>query len=554
MSNQPELDPQTDPADEREAQTFPRLTYEQAARAASFGTQEDLPKGALIFERGQRSVDFFLVLEGEIEVFDQGDECQPQVFVVLTGRQFTGEINHFNERQVLVSARAGSASRVVRIKRADFRRLLATETDIGEIIMRAFILRRVGLIRHTHGAVSLIGPAHGGDTIRIRRFLTRNGYPHRMLDTESDPGADGFIDCFGLIPAQLPVVIDARYRVLRNPSIPALADALGLTETIDPTRVHDVVVVGAGPGGLAAAVYAASEGLDTLVIEGQSPGGQAGTSSKIENYLGFPTGITGQALAGRAQIQAQKFGAKLAISRDVAGIDCFCQPMALRLEGGGVVRTETLVIASGALYRKLDIKNYEQFEGQGIHYAATAMEANLCRGEEVIVVGGGNSAGQAAVFLSRQTAHVHMVVRRKDLAATMSHYLIERIEASPRITLHTQTEIIRLHGEEKLSQVTWINRANGKSETLMIGNIFVMIGAAPNTDWLEGCLTLDEKGFVATGCGADRADVSRYATSRPGIFAIGDVRSGSVKRVASAVGEGAVVVADIHQFLEARRG
>ncbi|MGH6798760.1 MAG: FAD-dependent oxidoreductase, partial [Roseiarcus sp.] len=537
---------------ERDAQTFPRLSHEQIARMAMFGRQELFPAGAVLFERGARGVDFFILLDGKIEVFDYAEECEPSVFISLTERQFTGELNLFNERETLVSARTAEESRLVRIRREDFRRMASAEPEAAEIIMRAFILRRVGLIRHSRGAVVVVGPAHDGDTIRLQRFLTRNAYPHRILDTESDPDARGFLECFGAAEARLPIVIDARQEVLHNPSSAELADALGLTETIDPFRVHEVIVVGGGPSGLAAAVYAASEGLDTLLIEGEAPGGQAGASSKIENYLGFPTGISRQALASRAQIQAQKFGARLAISREAASLDCSTSPFVLRLAGGAVARTQTLVIASGARYRKLDVENYDRFEGQGIHYAATAMEAKICGGEEVVVVGGGNSAGQAAIFLARHAAHVHMIVRAPALAATMSHYLIERIAVSPKITLRTQTEITGLRGSDRLSSVDWTNRANGESGTLAICDMFVMIGAAPNTDWLSGCLTLDDKGFVATGAavGFD----SPYATSQPGIFAVGDVRSGSVKRVASAVGEGSVVISDIHRFLEARRG
>ena len=546
----PGLEP--DPTDPyaRQAQTFPRLSEEMAARLAAYGVEEGLPKDTLLFARGQRRVDFFLVLDGSIEIFDLDHAGHPNVFTVHTAGQFTGELDQFNDRQILVSARTGTDSRVVRVKRADFRRLVTGEPDIGETIMRAFILRRVGLIRHVHGGVVLIGPGHGADTLRLQRFLVRNGYPHRLLDTDLDPGADGFLSCFELTPDQLPVVISSDERILRNPSTAALADDLGLTETIDPDRVHDLVVVGAGPAGLAAAVYAASEGLATVVVEGVAPGGQAGTSSKIENYLGFPTGISGQALAGRAQVQAQKFGARLAISRHACGLACDEQPYRVVLDDGQAIRTRAVVVATGARYRKLDVPDYARFEGQGIHYAATAMEAQLCGGEEVVVVGGGNSAGQAAVFLARTAAHVHILVRASGLAATMSDYLIQRIEGSPRISLHPFTEITALEGDHLLRRVGWSDRRAGASETRPIGNVFVMIGAEPNTDWLRGCLDLDEKGFVHTG--RDREGLplaSPYATTRPGVFAVGDVRAGSVKRVASGVGEGSVVVAAIHQFL-----
>ncbi len=553
MSNEPlastlDSDP-TDPYN-REAQIFPRLSPEMAARIAAFGKEELLAKGTPVFERGDRSVDFFLVLEGNIEIFDLDANGKPNIFTVHSERQFTGELDLFNDRQILVSGRAGMDSRVVRIKRADFRRLVTSEPDIGEVVMRAFILRRIGLIRHIQGGVVLIGPGHGGDTLRLQRFLTRNGYPHRLLDTEVDAYAGGFLECFSISTDQLPVVVSSYERVLRNPSTAVLADELGLTETIDPTHIYDIAVVGAGPAGLAAAVYAASEGLDTIVIEGTAPGGQAGTSSKIENYLGFPTGISGQALAGRAQVQAQKFGARLAISRNVAQIDCSEHPFRLHLDDGQAIKACSVVIATGARYRKLDVPNYDKYAGQGMHYAATAMELNLCGGEEVIVVGGGNSAGQAAVFLSRTTTHVHLLVRASGLAATMSDYLVQRIEQSSKITLHTQTEITMLEGDERLRAVTWTDRETGASETHPVGNVFVMIGAEPNTDWLEGCLALDAKGFVTTGKNADGAALtSPYATTMPGVFAVGDVRSGSVKRVASSVGEGSAVIQAVHQFL-----
>ena len=537
------------------AQTFPQLPEELVARVSAYGQEELLQAGTLLYERGQRSVDFFLVLSGRVEIFERDAHGRVVVFIIHAERQFTGELNLFNGREVLVSARAGTESRLLRVRSSDFRRLVSGEPDIGEILMRAFILRRVGLIAHRHGGVVLIGRAHDADTLRLQRFLTRNAYPHRLLDTEADPDADGFLACFNIPAEALPVVISTNRRVLRNPSVAELADDLGLTETLDPAHIHDVAIVGAGPAGLAAAVYAASEGLDTLVIEAAAPGGQAGTSSKIENYLGFPTGISGQALAGRAQVQAQKFGARLAISRAVTGLDCREMPYRLRLDDGQTVRACAVIVAAGARYRKLDVANYARFEGQGIHYAATAMEAQLCLGEHVVVVGGGNSAGQAAVFLSRSSAHVHIVVRAAGLAATMSDYLVQRIEQSPRITLHAWSEITALEGDERLRRATWTRRDTGESCTQDLGNVFVMIGAEPNTSWLDGCLTLDAKGFIQTGVDAEgRALASPYATTRPGIFAVGDVRAGSVKRVASGVGEGSVVIQAVHQFLNPDAG
>lgn len=545
-----------DPSDPyaREAQIFPRLSEEMAERVAAYGSEELLAADTMVFERGQRSVDFFFVLEGSIEICELDAEGQPNVFAVHGEREFTGELDQFSDRTVLVSACTGVATRVVRIKRPDFRRLVSNEPDIGEIIMRSLILRRVGLISRAQGGVVLIGPAHGSDTLRLQRFLMRNAHPHRVIDTETDPDAEGFLELFELKPADLPVVIVPGDRIMRNPPTAPLADALGLTEVLDPDHVHDVVVVGAGPAGLATAVYAASEGLETIVIEGTAPGGQAGTSTKIENYLGFPTGISGQALAGRAQVQAQKFGARLAISRDVVELDGEVQPYRLRLDDGQTVTARAVVVASGARYRKLDVPNYSKFEGHGIHYAATAMEANLCTGEEVVVIGGGNSAGQAAVFLSRSVAHVHILVRGNGLAATMSDYLVQRIDRSPKITLHSRSEITALEGDARLRQVSWTNRESGATQSAATGNVFVMIGAEPNTDWLSGCLELDAHGFVVTGHDTGgQALASPFVTTTPGVFAVGDVRSGSVKRVASSVGEGSVVVSAIHQFLNEQR-
>jgi thioredoxin reductase (NADPH) len=551
MAQEPVTEIEIDPAspDVRQAQTYPHLNREMMERIAGYGTEEVLPAGTMLFERGQRSIDFFLLVEGSIEMFDY-DRRQPHVFVTLEPRQFTGELHLFNDRQVLVSGRTGSDSRIIRVRRPDFRRLTTGEPDIGEIVMRAFVLRRMGLIRHGTGGAILIGPSYAADTLRLRRFLTRNGYPHRVLDTDNDPAAGGFLECFSLNPDELPVVIADCQHALRNPNNAALADALGLSETLDPTHAWDVAIVGAGPAGLAAAVYAASEGLDTIVIEGMAPGGQAGTSSKIENYLGFPTGISGQALAGRAQIQAQKFGAHLEISRDAVALDCSGSPFLLRLDDGQAIKARSIVVATGARYRKLDVANYARFEGQGIHYAASAMEALLCLGQEAIVVGGGNSAGQAAMFLSRHAAHVHILVRADGLAATMSDYLVQRIAQSPRCTLHTHAEITGLDGDERLRGVTWTNVRDGRSETRPVCNVFVMIGAEPNTAWLGGCLELDDQGFVCTGRAADGVPLpSPYMTTKPGIFAVGDVRSGSIKRVAASVGEGSVVVAAIHKFL-----
>jgi thioredoxin reductase (NADPH) len=421
-------DAAVDPSDPyaREAQTFPRLSEDMLQRIAPYGREEHVPAGTMLFERGQRRRDFYVVLEGAVDILDTDVRGNLSVVTTHDAHQFAGELDLFNDRSILVSARAAVDTRVLRLPRADFRRMVAAEQDIAELVMRAFILRRVGLIRHTQGGLTLVGEVHAGDTQRLQRFLLRNGHPFRILDIDADPDARAFLETFHVGREELPVVL-CPDGVLRNPSNAEVADALGLSEEIDPDDVFDVAVIGAGPAGLAAAVYAASEGLRTLVIEGQAPGGQAATSSKIENYLGFPTGISGQALAGRAQVQAQKFGARFAISRAVARMECDDQRFRMELDDGHSVSARAVVVASGARYRKLDVPEYDRFEGRGIHYAATAMEAALCSAEEVIVVGGGNSAGQAAVFLSRVCRQVHVLVRGPGLAATMSDYLVQRI-------------------------------------------------------------------------------------------------------------------------------
>ncbi|HEY2622413.1 MAG TPA: FAD-dependent oxidoreductase [Dyella sp.] len=550
QSPSPELvyDP-TDPMLRKE-QMFPRLSPAMVRRIAAYGVEEFVPTGTVLFQRGQRGTDFFLVLEGLLEVFATDETGNINIITIHAARQFSGEMNLFNQRSVLASGRAACDSKIVRVRSEDFRRMVASEADISEIIMRAFILRRVGLIRQGFGGVVLVGPGHSADTLRLERFLVRNGYPHKLIDTEVDPDADGFVASFQLKSEQLPVVICPERCFLQNPSTSELADELGLTESIDPLHIYDVVVVGAGPAGLAAAVYAASEGLSTLVVESLAPGGQAGTSSKIENYLGFPTGISGQALAGRAQAQAQKFGARLAISRQASSVDCTGQPFRLQLDDGQTVAARAVIVATGARYRKLDVPGYARYEGAGIHYAATAMEGQLCKNEEVVVVGGGNSAGQAAVFLSGIAAHVHVLVRSEGLAATMSDYLVQRIARSTAITLHTRSEITGLDGDERLQQVTWRHRDTGALTTRPVGNMFVMIGAEPCTEWLKDCLALDDKGFVLTGrCAEGHLLESPFATTKPGIYAVGDVRSGSVKRVASSVGEGSVVIQAVHRYL-----
>ena len=543
----------------RNREIYPILSEAQIERIAAFGVVEDRPRGYVLFEHGDRGKDFFVVLQGSIEIHEHSRLGSP-IIVVLEPRQFTGEIDMFNNRQSLVGASMGADGRVVRVSRQQFRRLLAAEPTLAEIILQALILRRKILVDHQHAPATLIYGAPSADALRIERFLRRNGYPLGMIASRNEAAAR-LLAAYNLREEQLPaVIIHASDQALPNPSNAELAPFLGLDETIDTTHIYDVVVVGGGAAGLSAAVYAASEGLCTLLLEKEAPGGQASASSKIENYLGFPMGISGQSLAERAQIQAMKFGASIMVPAAVRGIACNSYPYTLELEGGRRIAAQAVVIACGAHYRTLRLPHGQRFDNAGVYYAATALEGELCRNEEIVVAGGGNSAGQAAVFLSNYVARVHMLVRGESLAASMSDYLVERIHASPRIQLHTCTEITGLEGGERLEQITWHNRATGRSETRPIRHVFLMLGAEPHTGWLNGCVQLDKDGFICTGTMVDRAAVGwplereplLLETSQPGIFAVGDVRAGSVKRVASAVGEGAITVSLVHTFLAER--
>lgn len=526
---------------------FPKLNEGMIDRIRRFGEIEYRTKGERLFSQGERDTDLFVVLSGSIELFatDQGGERLYPVH--MEQGQFTGELDLLSSRSALLSAECGSDSLLIRVNREGLRMLMRSEADIANLIMQASMWRRLQFLGKTDGGVLVIGPSRHADVMQICRFLTQNSYPHRVVASESieslqyrDKGEHPVV----------PTVILADRQPLKAPSLLTLAEALGLAEEPRQDIVYDLVVAGAGPSGLAAAVYGASEGLRTLVVEGIGPGGQAGTSSRIENYLGFPTGISGEELAYRAQVQAQKFGAKLTIARDAIGIRKRNNDLCITLTGGFEVCAHSIVIATGASYRKLDAENYAAFENRGIHYAATAMEANLCRGTAVAVIGGGNSAGQAAVFLAGITKHVHLIVRRDSLRDTMSEYLISRIRASDSITLHTCSEVTRLDGTHDLEDITLTNKNTQETRRILTRNLFVMIGADPNTAWLRDCVDLDRKGFVLTG-GEHGFEPTRYATSMKGVYAVGDVRSDSVKRVASAVGEGSVVISDIHRFLAA---
>ncbi len=538
-------------------QIFPTLTDTQLARVAVNGSKRFVQRGEVLAEAGEQITKLFIVLEGKVEIVRPKGTGEELVAVFEPG-QFTGEVNLLSGRRGFSQIRVAESGQVIEVDRERLLALVQTDSELSDIFMRAFILRRVELIAHGFGDVVLIGSNYCGSTIRIKDFLTRNGHPYSFIDLDHDDSVQELLDRFHVNMSEVPVLICRGEFVLRNPTNGQIADCLGLNETIDQTRIRDLVIVGAGPSGLAAAVYGASEGLDVLVLESNSPGGQAGASSKIENYLGFPTGISGQELAARAYTQAQKFGAQVMIAKGANKLACERKPFAIEVEDEFRVPGRAVIIATGAAYRKLAVDNITQFEGTGVYYGATPVESQLCREENVIVVGGGNSAGQAAVFLAQTSKRVYLLVRSNGLAESMSRYLIRRIESTPNIDLRTQTEIIALEGNGHLENVQW--REKGTIESHRIRHIFVMTGAIPNTEWLQGCVALDEKGFIKTGPDLGREDLvtarwplarSPYLleTSLPGVFAVGDVRKGNLKRVASAVGEGSIAVSMVHQVL-----
>ena len=538
---------------------FPTLTPVQVERIAAHGRVRQIRPGEVLVQPGDQIVPFFVVTSGGVEIVRPSSANETLVALYGPG-QFTGEVNMLSGRPALLQVRASESGEVIEVDREQLLALVQTDSQLSEIIMRAFILRRVELIAHGLGDVVLLGSNHCSATLRVKEFLTRNGHPYSYIDLDRDADVQGLLDRFHVTAADVPVVICRGEVVLRSPTNQQIADCLGYNEGIDQTQIRDVVIVGAGPAGLAAAVYAASEGLDVLVLETNSPGGQAGSSSKIENYLGFPTGISGQALAGRAYTQAQKFGAQVMIAKGAKRLACDRTPYAIEIDNTQRVPARTVIIATGAAYRKPAIENLAQFENAGVYYGATFMEAQLCRGEEVVVVGGGNSAGQAAVFLAQTTKRVHMLVRSKGLAESMSRYLIRRIEQNPAIVLRTNTEIVALEGGNHLERVRWRDAQSGDIQTHDIRHIFLMTGAVPGTKWIEGCVALDAKGFIKTGPDLSQEDLAAahwplaraphlLETSLPGVFAVGDVRGGNIKRVASAVGEGSIAISFVHQAL-----
>jgi thioredoxin reductase (NADPH) len=544
---------------DRIAQTFPTLTPAQIARLAQHGKKITVHAGKILSEPGDRHRNLYVVLSGSLEIVRPSMQGE-QLLVTITAGGFTGEMSTLRGVGSLVRARVKEDAELLAIPDDELRTVVQTDALLSELIMRAFILRRVALVTAQQGDLILIGSRHSANTLRIQQFLTRNSYPFMNLDIESDSSVQALLDRFHVTSDDVPIIICPGEKVAKNPTNEELAECLGMNPQIDCETVRDVIVIGAGPAGLAAAVYAASEGLNTLVLETNAPGGQAGSSSRIENYLGFPTGISGQALAGRALVQAQKFGAEVAIANSALKLRCDTKPYQIQLSENHFVRGLAVVIASGIQYRQIGLANLDKFNGAGIYYAATFIEAKLCKDEDIVIVGGGNSAGQAAVFLANNCRHVHLLVRSTGLSESMSRYLIRRIEDTPNITLRPCTEITELEGDTSLERVTWHCTTDNQTTTNPIRHVFLMTGAVPNTDWLQGCVALDDKGFVRTGADLHGDDMAcsgwsltrqpyMFETSVPRIFAVGDIRSGSVKRVATAVGEGSTCIQLVHRAL-----
>jgi thioredoxin reductase (NADPH) len=542
---------------DQQTQAFPKLAPSQIERARPYGTLRTIAPGDILFEVGDTKVPMFILLSGAMDIV-QPDGSGERAVAKHDAGEFTGETNMISGRRSLVRGRVTEAGQVLEIAPESLRSVISKDAELSEIFMRAFILRRLVLISKGLGDVILLGSRHSAGTLRLREFLGRNGHPYTYVDLDTDRQAQELLDRFGVNLNDIPVLVCRGSKVLRNPSPQEVAECLGLNNPVDETLVRDLIVVGAGPSGLAAAVYAASEGLDVLVIETSAPGGQAGSSSKIENYLGFPVGVSGAELAARALNQAQKFGAEMMIAHGVIRLMCGRKPYQIELDNGQKLLARTVVIATGAQYNKPSITNLAKFEGLGVYYGATFIEAQLCEQEEVIVVGGGNSAGQAAVYLSQTARRVHILVRSGQLSDTMSRYLIQRIEENPHITVHYHTEIVALEGAEHLERVCWQDKQAGTQDTHPIRHVFLMTGAMPNTAWLKDCLALDGKGFIVTGQDLLSGSESQWTgsrppylleTSMPGVFAVGDVRSGNVKRVASAVGEGSISVHLVHRVL-----
>lgn len=552
----------TDLLQQRREQMFPKLTPAQLARLEEHCARHETTAGEILLNVGDTPRGLFIVTAGSVEVLMPTSDvhtetCDYNLLNVLTTGDFSGEMSTLRGTRALVRLRVREPGTVLQVGLDELRRVVRNDAELSELMMRAFILRRMNMLQSGFSEVTVLGSGEAGETLRIRQFLTRNARPYVDIDIDHDPDARALLERFHVRPEDLPVVVCRGGEVFRNPDIGSLAECLGINGQPDDSAVHDLIIIGAGPAGLAAAVYAASEGLDVRVVDSFAPGGQAGTSSRIENYLGFPTGISGAALAGRALSQAQKFGAQLSVAWQAVRLRCDDWPFAVEMSNGSRLRGRAIVIASGAQYRTLEVANVERFLGSGIYYAATHLEAQMCAGEDVAIVGGGNSAGQAAVFLAGSCRHVHILVRAPDLAESMSAYLINRIEDSRNITLHTRTQITELDGTNRLERVAWTT-AGAAPVPQELHHVFLMTGASPNTQWLAGCVALDDHGFVKTGPELTPGDLAGWSlprppylleTSIPGVFAAGDVRADSVKRIASAVGEGSITVQFVHRAL-----
>ncbi len=540
----------------------PHLTEAQIDRIRVYAKPRQVAAGEILYQPGSDTPPVYVVISGAIRIIAIGGK-EERTVTIYRSTQFSGELLMISGRRSIYGCQAMEDGTLLELSPGDLRTLIAKDAELSEIIMNAFLTRRLSLKETGQGNVVVLGSKYSADTLLLREFLTRDGHPFTYFDLDSDPVTQDLLDRFGVAIGDIPVVICNNSQVLKNPSTKEVAECLGFNSHIDDSQVRDLIIVGAGPAGLAAAVYAASEGLDVLVVERAAPGGQAGSSSRIENYLGFPTGLSGQELADRAIAQAEKFGAHIMVARTVERLNCDQRPYKVTLDDGHEIPARTIVLATGAQYNKPALPKLESFYGQGIYYNATFMEAQVCANERVIVIGGGNSAGQAAVFLAQNTAGVTMLVRSSSLVTTMSRYLIQRIEENPLIQVHYCSELTRLEGDEHLESVSWIKRTIDKTTaecfTQSIRHVFVMTGASPRTAWLSQCLSLDTKGFVLTGRDLDTVTppvpwpLARaphmLETSLPGVFVVGDARSGNVKRVASAVGEGSIVLHLVHQAL-----
>ena len=536
----------------------PILTESQLERVRVFTKPRQVAAGVVLYNPNDDTPPVYIVIEGKIRIVSLAGGVEDTVTTYDPG-QFSGELLMIAGRRSIYRCQAVEASYLLELSAENLRTLISKDAELSEIFMRTFLARRLSMSSHGRTNVLMLGSRYSAQTLALREFLTRDGHPFAYVDLDTDRNSQELLDRFGVSSDDVPIVICNGEQILRSPSTRELAQALGFNSNIDESQVRDIVIVGAGPAGLAAAVYAASEGLDVLVIERVAPGGQAASSSRIENYLGFPTGLSGQELANSAIAQSEKFGAKIMVARTVEGLNCDARPYRIALDDGQQIAARSIVLATGAAYNQPALPNIDRFTGRGIYYNATFMEGQLCSGDPVIVIGGGNSAGQAAVFLAQNTQGVRMLVRSAGLSATMSRYLIRRIEENTRIQVHFNSELVSLSGDDHLEAVSWRDKTTGEVTTQPVRHLFVMTGASPKTEWLAGCLSLDPRGFVLTG--ADLEDVLpprpwplarrpyMLETSLPGVFAVGDARAGNVKRVAAAVGEGSIVVHMVHQVL-----